>query len=144
MGAVVLVVAGIFLAFAYNTADLGTVDGYEISASFDRADGVGPGTEVRMSGIKIGAVSAAVLDPESYQARVRMTIRSAVRIPDDSSASVASDGLLGDRFLNLSPGGSEDMLPPGGEIADTQGSVDLTALIGRMIFNPSEGDGGAR
>ena len=141
MGAVVLAVAAFFLAFAYSTADIGTVDGYEITARFDRADGVGPGTEVRMSGVKVGAVTAMSLDPENYLALVRMTVRPDLRIPDDTAISVASDGLLGDSFLNLSPGGSDDMLAAGGEIEATQGSVDLISLLGRAVFGGTEGNG---
>lgn len=144
MGAVVLAVAGLFLAFAYETADLGAVEGYEVAASFDRADGVGPGTEVRMSGIKIGTVVASSLDPERYDADVRMAIRTGVAIPDDSSASIASDGLLGDNFVNLSPGGSDTPLAPGARIVATQGSVDLMGLLGKMLFSQAEGDGAGR
>lgn len=141
MGAVVLVVAAFFLVFAYSTADIGAVDGYEITARFDRADGVGPGTEVRMSGVKIGTVTAMSLDPKDYLALVRMTVRPDIAIPDDTSISVASDGLLGDAFLNLSPGGSDDMLAVGGEIEVTQGSVDLISLLGRAMFSGTEGNG---
>lgn len=140
MGAVVLAVAVIFIVFAYSKAEIGTVDGYEIKAKFDRIDGVRPGTDVRMSGIKVGTVTASELDPRTYLAVVRMNIRDDIKVPEDTAISVSADGLLGDKFLAMSPGGSEDMLPDGGEITTTQGSVDLMSLIGQMIFSQTGKD----
>ena len=141
MGAVVLAVAAFFIFFAYSKAEIGTVEGYEIRAKFDRIDGVRAGSDVRMSGIKIGTVTSSVLDPKTYFALVRMNIRTDVKVPDDTSIAVSSDGLLGDKFLALSPGGSDDMLPAGGEILTTQGSVDLMGLVGQMIFSQTNKDG---
>ena len=69
-----------------------------------------------------------------------MNIRSDIKIPEDTSIAVSSDGLLGDKFLALSPGGSDDMLPPGGEITTTQGSIDLMGLVGQMIFSQTNKD----
>ena len=141
MGAVVLAVAAFFLVFSYSRAGIDTVEGYGITAKFDRVDGIGPGSDVRMSGIKIGTVASSDLDSKTYLAVVRMSIRPDIEIPADTSAAVSSDGLLGDRFLALSPGGADEMLPPGGEIAVTQGSVDLMSLLGRAIFSQTGKDG---
>ncbi|MAM67472.1 MAG: outer membrane lipid asymmetry maintenance protein MlaD [Rhodospirillaceae bacterium] len=141
MGAVVLVVAALFIVFAYSKAEVGAVEGYEIQAKFDRVDGILAGSDVRMSGIKIGTVTASSLDPKTYFAEVKMNIRSDVKIPDDTSIAVSTDGLLGDKFLALSPGGSDDMLEPGGEITTTQGSIDLMSLVGQMIFSQTGKDG---
>ena len=140
MGAVVLAVAALFIVFAYSKAEVGKVEGYEINAKFDRIDGILAGSDVRMSGIKIGTVTASALDPKTYFANVSMNIRSDIKIPEDTSIAVSSDGLLGDKFLALSPGGSDDMLPPGGEITTTQGSVDLMGLVGQMIFSQTNND----
>ena len=140
MGAVVLAVAGFFIFFAYSKADISAVEGYEIQAKFDRIDGVRAGSDVRMSGIKIGTVTSSVLDPKTYFAVVKMNISTEVKVPEDTSIAVSSDGLLGDKFLALSPGGSDEMLPPGGEITTTQGSVDLMGLVGQMIFSQSNKD----
>ncbi|MEX2453509.1 MAG: outer membrane lipid asymmetry maintenance protein MlaD [Rhodospirillaceae bacterium] len=139
MGAVVLAVAGFFIFFAYSKAEIGSVDGYEIVAKFDRIDGIRPGSDVRMSGIKVGTVTVSELDPRTYLAIVRMDIKNEVLVPDDTAISVSSDGLLGDKFLALSPGGSDDMLKPGGEIYTTQGSIDLMSLVGQMIFSQTGG-----
>ncbi len=140
MGAVVLVVAALFIVFAYSKAEVGTADGYTIKAKFDRIDGIRPGTDVRMSGIKVGTVTSSELDPKTYLAVVRMSIRTDVRVPEDTSIAVSADGLLGDKFLALSPGGSEDMLPDGGEITTTQGSIDLMSIIGQLIFSQTGKD----
>ena len=135
MGAVVIAVAAFFIVFAYSKAEIGTVDGYQIQAKFDRIDGIRPGSDVRMSGIKVGTVTSSNLDQNTYLAVVRMTIRNDIKVPDDTSIAVSSDGLLGDKFLALSPGGSDGMLKPGGEILTTQGSIDLMSLVGQMIFS---------
>ena len=140
MGAVVLAVATLFIVFAYSKAEVGKVEGYQINAKFDRIDGILAGSDVRMSGIKIGTVTASALDPKTYFANVSMNIRSDIKSPEDTSIAVSSDGLLGDKFLALSPGGSDDMLPPGGEITTTQGSIDLMGLVGQMIFSQTNKD----
>ena len=142
MGAVVLIVAAFFIVFVYSKVDLGDIDGYEIRAKFDRVDGISAGSEVRMSGIKIGTVISSSLDPKTYFADVVMSIHSDIKIPEDTSVAVSSEGLLGGTFLALSPGGSDDMLQAGGEITMTQGSVDLMGLLGQMIFSQtSKSDG---
>ena len=111
MGAVVLAVAALFIVFAYSKAEIGKVEGYEIKAKFDRVDGILAGSDVRMSGIKIGTVTSLALDQKTYFANVSMNIRSDIKIPEDTSIAVSSDGLLGD-FLGLSPGGADEMLAP--------------------------------
>jgi phospholipid/cholesterol/gamma-HCH transport system substrate-binding protein len=108
-----------------------------VDAKFQRVDGLNVGTDVRLSGIKIGTVSALMLDPKTYQATVHLSIKSDVKLPDDSSIMVTSTGLLGNSYLSISPGGSDGMIPPGGTIRNTQGSVDLMSLIGRFVGGSS-------
>lgn len=139
MGAVVLAIAAIFLVFAYSTADIRSVQGYPIVMRFDRIDGLRLGSDVRMSGIKIGSVTAQNLDPKTYLAVVVASIDPSVKLPDDSSAAISSDGLLGEKYLALVPGASDKMLPPGGEVEHTQGSVDLIGLVGRLMFSQTGG-----
>jgi phospholipid/cholesterol/gamma-HCH transport system substrate-binding protein len=134
IGAVVVAVAVVFLAYAIRTTDSGRVSGYDVAAVFDTADGVNPGTDVRLHGIKVGTVSSLSLDPKTYQAIVHISFREGVAIPDDSSIRVTSSGLLGSSFLSVQPGGSAKMLTQGGKILDTQGSIDLMSLIGRMLY----------
>lgn len=142
MGAVVVVVAVLFVMFAYDKADLKTIEGYSISAKFDRIDGIRRGSDVRMSGIKIGTVTDQALDPETYLAVVHLNIDVNVKLPMDTSAAITSDGLLGDKYMALSPGGDDKMIPPGGEIETTQGSIDLFSLVGQMIFSQTGDKGG--
>lgn len=134
IGLLVLVVGAWFMWFAYDrTGQGGTADGYTLSARFPNATGVGVGTDVRVSGIKIGTVTAQKLDPASYQAVLEMSLEKAVRLPVDSSAAITSEGLLGGNYIALSPGGETEMLAAGGEITETQGSTDLMGLIGSYI-----------
>jgi phospholipid/cholesterol/gamma-HCH transport system substrate-binding protein len=135
IGAVVLAVAGIFLAFGYSTSTITTDGGQMISARFNRVDGLVVGSDVRMSGIKVGAVISQRLDPATYQAIIDMDIDPKVKLPEDSSAKITSEGLLGDTYLSLEAGGSEDFLQAGQEIRFTQGSIDLMSLIGQAIFS---------
>lgn len=137
IGAVVLVVAALFLVFAYQTSQSRPVSGgYEVSADFARIDGIHTGSDVRISGIKVGTVISDSLDPQTYLATIRMSIDPAVRLPDDTVAQVTSSGLLGDKYMSLVPGGSDTMIPPGGKIRHTQSSISLESLIGQMMFSP--------
>ncbi len=142
MGAVVIAVAVLFVLFAYDKAGLTTVKGYAISAKFDRIDGIRRGSDVRMSGIKIGTVTDQALDPETYLAVVKLNIDTNIKLPLDTTAAITSDGLLGDKYMALSPGGDDKMIPVGGEIETTQGSIDLFSLVGQMIFSQTGDKGG--
>ena len=135
MGAVVLLVAALFLFFAYNTSQLRSVKGYELTADFERIDGIRDGGDVRVSGIKIGSIVAQTLDPKTFLARLQLSVDPSVKLPDDTVAEIVSAGLLGDKYLSLVPGGSDTLLPPGGRIKYTQSSVTLENLIGQMIFS---------
>lgn len=139
IGAVVLVVAGAFFVYAYTRSTLRTTEGYDLRAHFGSVGGLAVGSDVRISGIKVGTVTREELDPKTYVAIVHMNVGSHIRIPDDSAVRIAQEGLLGGNYLSIEPGGSEDMLKPGGEIAYTQGSVDLMSLVGQAIFSARGG-----
>lgn len=148
MGGVVLAVAVFFLIFAYTSADLGRVDGYELVARFDRVDGLSAGDDVRISGVKVGSVVSQTLDQQSYLAEVRLTVDPSVELPADSSAEITSEGLLGGKYLALVPGGAEEMLQPGGTIQYTQSVPGLEQLLGQVIYSlqglgEASGDGGS-
>ncbi len=139
LGAIVLLVAIGFLAFAYRSSQISASDGYELSARFNRVDGLERGADVRISGIKVGTVVSQSLNPDTFQAEVRFTLPESIRLPIDSSAAVVSNGLLGSKYLALVPGGDVDMLKPGDEVTLTQSSVNVEDLIGHFIFNQSAG-----
>ncbi len=146
IGAVVLIIAVFFVVFAYlTTGDTSTRSGYELSARFTRVDGLATGSDVRMSGIKIGTVIDQTLDTTTFDAIVRMSISDDVRVPDDTAVKIGSDGLLGDAYISLEPGGSEELLEDGGELEFTQGSVNLMDLIAQAVFGAAGAkDEGAR
>jgi phospholipid/cholesterol/gamma-HCH transport system substrate-binding protein len=134
IGAIVVLVAVGFLMFAYTSTSSGSISGYDLKARFSAADGITPGSDVRLNGIKIGRVSSIVLDPNTYQAVVHVSVLNDVHIPDDSSVKVITSLLGGTSYLAIQPGGSDRMLAAGGEFTNTQGSVDLMGLIGRAIY----------
>ena len=134
IGILVLAGAAIFLSFAYTKGGLKTIDGYEVVGKFDRVDGLAEGSDVRMSGIKIGTVISQKLDPKTYLAILIMSVKKNVKLPRDSSIKIVSNGLFGDKYLSITPGAEDEMIKPGGELFHTQGSVDFLSLVGRMIF----------
>jgi len=135
MGAVVLAVAGIFLSFAYQGSQIKVEDGYKISSKFSDASGIALGSDVRIGGIKVGVVSDMSLDAETYQAVVFIQIRNATKLPKDSSAAIVSSGLLGGKYIQITPGGDDKMLEQGGEIQFTQSAVNIEELIGKFVFS---------
>ena len=138
LGAVVLLVAGIFISFLYNSTDFHNDDGYTIYAKFNRVDGLKLGNEIKLGGITIGSIVSQKIDPITYMAVVEMNVDSKIKLPKDSSARVISDGLLGGTFVDIQPGGSEDYIDKDGYISYTQDSVNLIDLLGRFIFSLSE------
>lgn len=135
MGGVVLLVAGMFLVFAYSHADLAEIKGYPLSAKFTRVGGLTTGSDVRINGIRVGTVTAQVLDTETYMADIHMNIEQNVRLPEDSQVSIVSDGLLGGNYLRIQPGRSKATIPAGGWIANTKDYRALEELVGDVIFS---------
>lgn len=134
-GAVVLLVAAGFLAYAVAHSGRSTAAGYTLYARFDHIDGLSGGADVRIAGVKVGSVTETRIDPATYMAVVGLSVRSDIKIPKDSSAEITSESLLGGKFLALVPGGDETMLNPGGTITITQGSISLEQLLGKFIFS---------
>jgi phospholipid/cholesterol/gamma-HCH transport system substrate-binding protein len=137
-GAAVLVLTLGFLGYAVAHTGSGGGGGYDLQAKFDHIDGLSVGSDVRIGGVKVGSVTAAALDPRTYQAVVSLSVRDDVGVPADSSAVVTSDGLLGGKYLAIQPGGDTAMLPHGGTITVTQGSISLEDLLGKFIFSMSD------
>jgi phospholipid/cholesterol/gamma-HCH transport system substrate-binding protein len=129
LGAVVAVVAvGFFVFAAAQAGQASTGNGYDLIARFQRVDGIAVGSDVRVSGVKVGVVRAVALDPDTYLAQLTLTIDNGVQVLDDSTARIASDGLLGGAYVAIEPAGM-DALAAGGEIPNTQGAVDLLTLF---------------
>jgi len=138
VGLLVVILAVWFVIFAWQRTGGGQRSGsIKLTAIFSNATGVSAGTDVRVAGLKVGSVTGLSLDPQSYQVKVAIALNPDVKLPSDSTAAIASDGLLGSNFVSFTPGGSPTPIKSGDTITDTQGSLDLMALIGQFINKPS-------
>jgi phospholipid/cholesterol/gamma-HCH transport system substrate-binding protein len=134
-GAVVLLIAAGFLIYAVAHSGRSTASGYALHANFNNIAGLSVGSDVRLGGVKIGSVTDQRINPSNYLADVTMTVDDAIKLPKDTSAEITSDGLLGGKYLALTPGGDEAMLQPGGKITITQSSISIEQLLGKFIFS---------
>lgn len=115
--------------------DVTNVDGgkyYDVNARFNRTDGLLVGDWVRMAGMNIGKVIDAKLD-EHYKAILTLEVKDGIKIPDDSSASIVSSGLMGPKYIEIEPGGSEDYIPQNGEFSYTQDAMVIDELLDRIV-----------
>jgi phospholipid/cholesterol/gamma-HCH transport system substrate-binding protein len=106
---------------------------YTINARFSNAGGLKPGSQVFLAGVPVGRVDTINLDPQ-FAAIVQMEVEKNVQLPNDTIASIKTTGLLGDKFIALSPGSATQNLAAGGTITDTESAVDLESLISRIAF----------
>jgi len=146
LGAVVLAIAGLFLFFAYKTSDLHKVEGYTITANFPMVDGLKDGIDVKVNGVKIGSVTGLKLitdpGPNEYLVTVSMSIDPRISLPTDTMALVASESLLGGKYMSLEPGVDEEMIKRDGtgRVTRTQAPLRLDDLIGQLIYSQKRGD----
>tara|TARA_B100001123_G_C15256979_1_gene1005085 strand:+ start:332 stop:784 length:453 start_codon:yes stop_codon:yes gene_type:complete len=138
IGAIVLIIAIIFLTVAYRATDYRTTTGYRLFAEFNKLGTIKTGSDVRVSGVPIGKVSDLALDPETFKARITLDIDNSFIFPEDTIAIIRSEGLLGGHFVELLPGGSPDNLTPDDVIEFTQDSVDLLQIFGKFMFSAGE------
>lgn len=139
----VFVLAGL-AAVGYLSLTIGGLSfagqgGLTLYATFDQTGGLKPRSPVEISGVKVGQVESISLD-ENYRARVEMELDSRLELPVDTSASIMTSGLLGDRFVSLQLGGEEVLLQDGEEISFTESAVLLERLIGQFIYGSGEGE----
>jgi phospholipid/cholesterol/gamma-HCH transport system substrate-binding protein len=132
-------------AVAYLTLKLGAGsmvggDTYVIEARFANAGGLHEGSSVLVAGVTVGRVDEVKMDPADYSAVATLRLQSDLRLPTDSMASIKTSGLIGDKFVSLSPGADETYLEPGTRITMTESAVDLESLIGKMAFGSVEKD----
>lgn len=114
--------------------------GYQVSARFDNIGSLKVRAPVSLSGVRIGRVAGIDIDPITFQAVVRMSLDPAYPLPEDSSASIFTSGLLGEQYVGIEPGGAEDDLANGDEIKLTQSALVLERLIGQFLFQVAEGN----
>lgn len=140
LGAAVLLVGGMFVYFAYNTAQIKTVSGYEVGARFFKVGGLSKGSDVRVSGIKVGTVLDTRLDKETFDAVITMSIDAGIKLPSDTQATIASSGMLGDKYVMLIPGKEATRLEAGAMISNTKDYRSLEDQVGEIIFLATGGD----
>lgn len=141
MGAVVLAAAFGFLVYAASGTGYGPQpDRYVLKASFRSVEGITPGSDVRLAGVKVGSIESLVLNPVTYFADASIMIDKDVVLPDDSAILISSEGLLGGNFVELVPGGSSENFVSGDEIEDTQGAVSIISLMMKFASGGSEAE----
>lgn len=139
LGAFVIVVAVGFVYFAYVSGQDGrSMHGYTVTAKFQRIDGLHVGSDVKVSGVKVGSVLSLEIDPKSYQAKAVLFINDSMKLPTDSSASIVSEGLLGGKYIALDPGVESELLGDKDIITQTESSVNLETLLNKFLFSKSD------
>ncbi len=135
VGTFVLLTAIFFFFNSFKNSKVSTSSGYHLIAQFENVDGIAIGSDVKISGVKVGSVEEQFLNPESYRATLKIKIDRAVKLSSDSSAKVSSEGLLGSKYLSIELGADEEILKEGDEIKFTQSSVNFEDLLGKFIFS---------
>ena len=138
VGVFVLVVAACFFNYVYSKSSWKSIEGYVLKARFDKADGLSEGTDVKISGVRVGKIDSIEVDPKTFFAVVTFHISQDIELPTDSSANVASDGLFGGKYLSITPGGEDETLKSGEEIEHTTGPINLEGLIGKFVMSKDE------
>jgi len=141
IGTIVLVCAIGFFTYSFKSSNISTSKGYNLIAKFENADGISIGSDIKIAGIKVGSIIDQNLDEKTAKANLKINISSNIKIPADSSAKIASEGLLGAKYISISLGGDEEFLKNGEEITFTQSSVNFEELLGKFIFSDKKNNG---
>jgi len=133
------------LAISYLALRLGDValfkqDAYALQARFVSSSGLNEGALVEVGGVRVGTVSKIEIDFDSYESIVSMALDPRIRLQEDAIASIRTSGIIGDKFVKISPGGSDTFLESGGEIYETESSINLEELISKYIFESGDKD----
>ncbi len=134
LGFGVLIFTGLFLFFAIGRVDIRRIDGYKVTANFSKIGGLEVGSDVRISGIKVGSVLSTKLNQQDYTADVELSIDKNVRLPIDTVAAIADSGVMGDKYVRLEPGKSQAFLNHNGKLTDTKNYKSLEDNISEFIF----------
>ena len=141
LGAVVFLVVGMFVFFAYGSARVKGTSSYEISADFFKIGGLTAGSDSRINGIKVGTVSLNWLDPETFDAVVEMSIAPEIKLPTDSLAGIGSEGNVGGKYVRLKLENGDTFFAPGGTPKKTKHYRSLDDQVGEIIFLATGGPG---
>ena len=126
------------LSLAYISINLGKLEivgreGYTVYADFEKAGGIKPKAMVEMAGVEVGTVKSIGITSD-YRARVELTIDKDVKLQEDAIASIKTKGLIGEQYVQISPGGSDRIIPNGGKIRETESAIDIEELISKYVF----------
>ncbi len=135
VGTFVLLCAAFFFFNSFKSSKIDANKSYRLMAKFDNISGIEAGSDIKISGVKIGTVEDEFLDKKTYRAALKLLINESIKLPTDSSAKISSEGLLGSKFLSIEPGADDEILTDGGEIQFTQSSVNFEELLGKFIFS---------
>jgi len=129
---VVGIIALIYLSVSLGKIDLFGSKSYTATALFDSITGLKKGSTVEIAGVQVGKVNAIVLEED--MARVDMSINGEVKLTEDTIASIRTKGVIGEKYIKLTPGGSDDYIEDGDELSDTESAISLEELISKYIF----------
>ena len=126
------------LSLAYISINLGKLEiigkeGYTVFAEFEKAGGIKPKAIVEIAGVEIGTVKSVSITNE-YFARIELTINKNIKLQEDAIASIKTKGLIGEQYVQISPGGSDNIIPNGGKIRETESAIDIEELISKYVF----------
>ena len=111
---------------------------YDLSARFVSTSGLREGAYVEVAGVRVGQVTSIELDAGAFEAIVHMRLQTGITLPSDAIASIRTSGLIGEKYVKITPGGADDSLPSGGEIIDTESSINIEELISKYIFERND------
>lgn len=126
------------LSLAYISINLGKLEiigkeGYTVYAEFEKAGGIKPKAIVEIAGVEIGTVQNISIT-EDYRAKLELSINKGIKLQEDAIASIKTKGLIGEQFVQISPGGSENFIPEGGNLRETESAIDIEELISKYVF----------
>lgn len=132
-----------YLAIRLGTGDRPGGGSYLLEARFTNAGGLHAGSSVTLAGVPVGRVESVRVDASDFSAIATLRLRNSIRLPADTMASIKTSGLIGDKYVALSPGSEEEELAPGARITLTESAVDIEGLIGKMAFGEAGKNEGA-
>ncbi|TLN26445.1 outer membrane lipid asymmetry maintenance protein MlaD [bacterium] len=123
-----------FIAIKLGDVDITGADRYNLTARFTSVSGLKIGAPVELAGVRVGTVNSISVDKKDFEATVAFNVEKGVNLPSDTIASIRTAGIIGDKFIKLTPGGMDDTLKEGSQITETESAIMLEELISKYIF----------
>ena len=135
VGLFIICLAFGWIFYAKHQINSSKFQGYYLNATFDNVDGIQIGSDVKISGIKVGEVTDIKINPKNFSASVKFSVEQSIKLPADTSACVYTSGLMGNKYIALSPGGDDETLTENDELQTTQGAMNIESLVGKFLLN---------